>query len=281
MSLFEKLSVVQEKKLKLKDIFILKSPDKNIYRSYFVFNFQKFRTRKWKFLRSKRYYFKRFIFKRFCPNLTYIPKYTKLVTDINIRKKAIKIKKESQLLSYRSKLFLKKRIVGFFATRKVSRIKKLLLFRHMTTHFNSFDSNYETILLRLGICPTIEEARKFLKFGVLKINDHVVTQNRHLNKLDIVELSKNLVVYTKSESFFNKFIKAYDCLKMEICSTLFGYILLMISEDEERSFFDILPFISTINFATFEFIYFNDLMKNQWHFYLDFFTAKKFFHYNR
>nr|BDB10250.1 hypothetical protein [Actinophrys sol] len=281
MSIFDKLSIVEKKKIKLKDIFITESPDKNIYRSYFLFNFQKFRKRKWKFLRSKRYFSSSFIFKRFCPNLTYMPNYSEFITDSNIHKKDIKIKNDAHMLSYRSKLFLKKRILGFFAVRKFSRIKNLLIFRHMTTHFNTFDSNYETVLLRLGICNTIIQAREFVKCGVLKINNHIISQNRHLNSLDIVELSQNLIFFFKYDSVFNKVKKAYDYYKMEICSTVFGYMSLLLKEDPHRMFFDVLPFISTINFSTFDFIYFNDLMKNQWHFYLDFFAAKKFFHYNR
>jgi|688.fasta_scaffold05895_6 hypothetical protein len=44
---------------------------------------------------------------------------------------------------------------------------------------------------------------------------------------------------------------------------------------------DILPFPFTINYSTFDFIYFDFFFKNQWHFNVNWYTLRKFLRYNR
>lgn len=270
-----------KKNIKLKDIFIFRSPDKNIFLSDFVFNFQKFRRRKWKYQRGRRNYFKKVVFTRFAPNLTYVSMYSSFINETLKNQQVIKIDTESQLLSYRSKLFLKKRLGGFFFVKKFKTLRKLFVYKHMITHFNVFDSNYEVLLLRLGFVKSIKEARNYISFGILRINDRIVNQTRHLNNNDLVSCSDNPMIFSLYDSIFNRVFKKYEAYNTTILSKFFDYISLLVKEKEEKFLLGILPFISSINFSNFSFFYFNTLMKNQWHFFIDFFIAKKFLHYKR
>jgi hypothetical protein len=62
---------------------------------------------------------------------------------------------------------------------------------------------------------------------------------------------------------------------------IIDFLRVLIIDEEPNKFIGFLPFTSTFNFSTFSFIYFNILMKNQWHIFIDFYVAKKFLHYAR
>jgi hypothetical protein len=153
----------------------------------------------------------------------------------------------------------------------------------MNIHFNIFDTNFEILLIRLGIAKNVKQARMFVKAGVLNINGHIVTQTRHLNHLDIVKFSKNQVYFKICYSKFSFRIKKYRLIDNSGFFNVFNYIrvLFLRKSREKYKFLGFLPFTSTFNFATFSFIYFNFLMKNQWHFFIDFHIAKKFLQYAR
>lgn len=279
--------ILQKKQVKLKDLFNQYTKS-NVFRSNFTFNFIKFRKQKWKFQRTYKNQEDSNIYKRYAPNLTYIPNYTKFISLSEKKENKIHINKFIQYFSYKSRLILRKRLMTFFLIRKAKLLKKFLVYRHMTTHFNIFDSNYEVLLLRLGLANSIRQAREFIKKGVLKINNHVVNQTHHLNNYDIVELSSNLIEFNVCYSKFSKFYHKYMLMKDEYNFKLIDYIKLLLydknnirNKNRAYLFLGVLPFISTFNFRTFTFIYFNYLLKNQWHFYIDFFVAKKFIHYNR
>jgi hypothetical protein len=268
-------------KHKLSDVFGYKKTfEKNVFRSNFFFNFLKYRKKKWRYFRSPYQYDDSLIFKRFAPNITYVPKYTQLVTEV-IDIDNFRINKFAQLLSYKSKLWFKDRLLKFFLIRKTKLLKKFLVFRQINIHFNVFDTNFEILLIRLGIAKTIKQARVFVKAGVLNINGHIVTQTRHLNHLDIVKFSKNEIYGNIYRSKFNFRLKKYQQRNSSGLFTVFNYIRLLSRMYQKYKFLGFLPFTSTFNFSNFSFIYFNFLMKNQWHFFIDFHIAKKFLQYAR
>jgi hypothetical protein len=278
--------IYKTKILKLNDIFLPRAVyDKNIFRSNFLFNYSKFRHKKWKFQRSKYTFSDPVIFRRFAPNLSYVPNYSQyIVKPIDVDN--IKINLRNQFLTYSAKLFLKKRLLGFFLFQKTKLLKKFMVFRHMNTHFNVFDTNLEVVLLRLGIANSIHQARLYIQQGILEINNHIVTQTRHLNHLDMVKLSRKPILFKIKRSVYDKkvrnFVLEYSQYFLDICN----YITLIVLKNlslikPDQLFFDFLPWTSTFNFSRFSFIYFNFLMKNQWHFFIDFFIAKKFLQYAR
>jgi hypothetical protein len=275
-------SVISKTKVqKLKDVFIFTTnSEKNLFRSTFFFNYVKFRKKKWKYYRSKNQFDMNFIFTRYAPNITYVPKYTHLVTE-PIDVDNMKINKMIQLLSYRSKLFLIRRLLGFFLIRKTKLLKKFMVFKQMNIHFNVFDTNFEVLLTRLCIAKTIKEARIYIQKGILKINNHIVTQTRHLNHLDLVKFSTNCINFIFTSSQFNFKIKKYELIKDCMNLKIIDFLRVLIIDEEPNKFIGFLPFTSTFNFSTFSFIYFNILMKNQWHIFIDFYVAKKFLHYAR
>lgn len=274
--------IYKTKKIKLNDIVNFRSRlEKNIFRSHYFFNFKKLKFRKWKFQRSYKYHHYLFFLRRFSPNLTYVPNYNHLVHPNYLDIDNIKINKYTQLFSYKSKVDLKRRLLGFFLIRKTKLLKAFLVFRHITTHFNIFDTNYEVLLLRLGFVPSIKEARRFIKYGVLKINGHIITKTRHLNDLDYVEFSDNLIDISLIDSCYSHLIKKYNAYEDIIYIKIIDYIYFLCSEYRKKMFMGILPFISPMNYATFNFIYFNKLLKNQWHYYINFYVAKKFLQYAR
>jgi len=270
----------KHKKIKLKDIYIKYAVEKNMYRGLLFFNFKKFRRRKWKFHRSKFLYQPKFVFHRFAPNITYIPRYNHLIQSQG-RIEKIKINEFGQLLTYRSRLALRRKISGFFFVRRYKDLRRMFVFRHMTTHFNVFDSNYELMLVRLGIADTIKEARDFILCGVLKVNGRVQFKTKHFNNFDIVQFSRNLLMPFRIQSYFSKKLGKWASIDEELLLTAFNYFCYLILENHEKSFTGILPFTFPVNYSTFTFIFFNILMKNQWHFVFDFHIVKKFFHYNR
>lgn len=294
-----KRSIVK-KKIKLRDIFV--SSDKNIYRTNFFFNYGKYRHKKWKLARSYKNFEDTVIFKRYAPNISYIPKYSYIITANKIDGDNIKIDKFNQYLTYKSRLFLKKRLMGFYRIHKTKLLKKFLVFRHMSTHFNVFDTNYEILLIRFGLADGIKEARHLIKCGVLKINNFIVNQTRHLNHMDVVQFSSRQIIKKKSYSVFSIPLKKFVTETIYMKLNLFNHFRLLLQE--RRMPMDIkknpqknsqqnpkrnlryeligfLPFISVFNFSNFSFLYHNRLMKNQWHFFIDFYIAKKFIKYNR
>lgn len=300
--------LLRKKQLKLKTILPLKSYEHNIYRSNFFYNFHKYRKRKWS--KQRNAYSNIAIFERYAPNLTYLPEYS---FYINIgsyipRTINVKINKFDQLLNYKSRCLLRSRLSGFFWLRKRKDLKKFLVYRHINLHFNVFDSNYEVFLLRLGILDSIKEIRFYLKQGILKVNNHIVTQTRHFMHLDIIKFSKNFINFYNVNYFYDYKLKRYICNKVYQSLSFFNYIrfyiidyleyevdfddeedyefdhkytIEILEKHEKNKFLGILPFTSVCNFENFSFIYFSTLLKNQWHFFWDFFIMKKFLQYNR
>lgn len=272
----------RNKLVKLKDIYIKFAPEKNIYRGIFFFNFKKFRKRKWKYHRSWFLYENNIIFRRFAPNITYIPRYTYLFRVKNLRTIKIKINESFQILTYRSRLELRRKVGGFFSIRRLRDIRRMFVFRHMSTHFNVFDSSYEVMLLRLGLADTIKDARDFVICGILNINGHNITKTKHLNHLDFVKFeTEALIVSHRVDSYFSRKVRKWVVIQDIIVGAGFPYTRFLVQDNHEKSFLGCLPFTFPVNYKNMSFIYFNILMKNQWHFFLDFFVAKKFFHYNR
>jgi hypothetical protein len=268
------------KKIKLNDIYFKFAEEKNIYRGQFFFNFRKFRKKKWKYHRRNFLYNDNIIFRRYAPNLTYVPNYSSYINK-TVKGDKLKMNTISLLLSYKSRLFLKRKIRGFFNVRSSCELRKIFVFRHITTHFNVFDSNFDIVLLRLGLADTIREAKEFIYLGVLRINGRMQRRIKHLNHLDLVEFTKNDIVPFRITSFFSRRKKKWSVLSDFLVMSAFDYLSLLMSDFDIKNFLGFLPFTSTINLTNFSFIYFSYLMKNQWHFWLDFFVAKKFFHYNR
>lgn len=268
--------------VKLKDIYIKFAPEKNLYRGIFFFNFKKFRKKKWRFHRSRFLYESNIIFRRFAPNITYIPKYTALLKEKNLRAVKIRIKESFQILTYRSRLELKRKVGGFFSIRRLRDLRRMFVFRHMSTHFNIFDSSYEVMLLRLGLADTIKDARDFISCGILNINGHNITKSKHLNHLDYVHFEgEALLVSHRVDSYFSRKQRKWVVIQDLIVAAGFPYTRYLVLQDHDKAFVGCLPFTFPVNYRNMNFIYFNILMKNQWHFFLDFFVAKKFLHYNR
>lgn len=274
--------LLKPKKIQLNDIFNYKTnPVKNMYRSGYFYNYAKFRRRKWKFQRSARNISDEIIFKRYAPNIMYIPNYTKLLK--NKGRDTVKINENKQLFTYRSKLRLKQRLLNFFLIRKAKLLKKFLICRHITTHFNNFDVNYEVLLLRLGIALSIEQARVFIKGGVLKINGHIMKQNHHLNHLDFVQFNSKAVIKIKrTHSTYSRDLRkyVYNIIFYDI-QVIYSLLIRKTYKLDIKNFLGLLPFTSTFNFSNFSFIYFNYLIKNQWHFFINFYVSKKFIQYGR
>ena len=278
--------IYKTKILKLNDIFLPRATyDKNIFRSTFFFNYQKFRHKKWKFQRGFNNFTDKIIFRRFAPNLSYLPNYSRYVVkpmDVD----NIKINHRNQFLTYSAKLFLKRRLLGFFLFQKTKLLKKFLVFRHMNTHFNVFDTNFEVVLLRLGIANSIEQARIYIKNGMLSVNNHIVTQTRHLNHNDLVKLSRKPILFSIIRSDYSKKERCYVLRRRQFYIDIINYLTFIVLRrlsnlKYKHIFFDLLPWTSTFDYSRFSFIYFNYLMKNQWHFFIDFFIAKKFLQYAR
>jgi len=280
-----------KKQIKLNTLITKKTSEINLLRSDFFFNYSKFRKKKWRLQRDTNKYV---LFRRFAPNITYIPNYSHYINIKHITKDfPIKIDKSSQLLTYKSRVELRRRLSGFFLIRKKKDLKRFLTYRYMSLHFNVFDSNFEVFLLRLGLVNSIKQARLHIKDGILKVNRKIVNQTRHFLNLDIVEFSKNLTNFNKIDFIYNDITKKYEMKKLKFSTSFFNYIFYLFYKeyDEEMEefsqdiadtlFLGILPFTSIFNFENYSFIYFNILMKNQWHFFWDFFIMKKFILYNR
>jgi ribosomal protein S4 len=288
------LKILKQKRIKLNTLFTKRTPEINLLRTNYFYNYAKFRKKKWYSQRGQEGTSDSIIFRRFAPNITYIPNYSHYINVKHLTKDTpVKIDKSSQLLSYRSRVELRRRLSGFFLIRKKKNLKKFLTFRYMNLHFNVFDSNFEVFLLRLGLVSTIKEARIHIKNGILKVNKKIVNQTRHFLHLDIIEFSKNLTKFSKINYSYNFEKKGYIKEHIEFESSFFNYILYLIYqildettnkfeiENFENMFLGVLPFTSLFNFVNFSCIYFSTLMKNQWHFFWDFFIMKKFILYNR
>jgi len=187
-----------------------------------------------------------------------------------------------------SKVHLKRRILYFLLLRKVSSLKKLIWNRILKINFHKFDSSYELLLLRLGFANSIRQARGYVKEGIFEINGRITTENKYLQNYDLVCASKNELEIHLNDSFYSRkhggYILKIRCL---VCSLL-NYFLLLTYENEEggiyaneKSLEGVLPYTSTMNFCNLSFIFFSSVVHNQWNFYIDFFSIKKFLQYNR
>ena len=271
------------KKVRIKDTV---SPpvcrDKNILRSNFVFDKTKFRRRKWKFLRSWKNYIDSKTFKRYAPNLNYVPMYSRLI-NYKIDIDNIKINKFMQFFSYKSRVLLVKRFRGLLRYEKISILKKRFVFKHITTNFNNFDTNFEMLLLRIGVVNNMKLAKNIIKQGALIINGRDCFSTRHLVNYDLVAFSpRNLELIDKVPGF-NPITRKYISVLSNISIKLIDYLELMCVEANlnTRMFLGVLPFTSPVNYCTMTFIYFNHLLKNQWNYFFDFYVAKKFVQYAR
>jgi hypothetical protein len=273
------------KKVRVKDTV---SPpacrDKNILRSNFVFDKTKFRRRKWKFLRSWKNYTDSRTFKRYAPNLNYVPLYSRLI-NYKIDIDNIKINKFMQFFSYKSRLLLVKRLRGLLRYEKISILKKRFVFKHITTNFNNFDTNFEMLLLRIGIVNNMKLARTIIKQGALLINGRNCFSTRHLINYDLVSFSKKNLKILDKETNFDHRRRKYKNFTAHLRLKLIDYLELMCIEAKlytnSRLFLGVLPFTSPVNYCTMAFIYFNHLLKNQWNYFFDFYVAKKFVQYAR
>ena len=159
-------------------------------------------------------------------------------------------------------------------------------FLKFTQNFNIFYTNFEVLLLRLGFTKSIRESRIYIKAGVLKVNNHIVRQNRHLMHCDIFKFSKVPVKIRIRRSIFDKKIRKYVLKEKIHFLDLITYAQLLVVDRQsdikkQHKFLGLLPGTSTFNYRKFSCYYFNILMKNQWHFFIDFFVAKKFLQYAR
>lgn len=274
----------KRKKLVCNDIaFPPSNYEKNVLRSIFFYNKTKFKHKKWKFLRSWKFRLYDVLFKRFSPSLKYMPRYTRLISkffDID----NIKINKFRQYLTYKSRLTLVTRLRGLFRFRTVKKLKKNFTYKHITTHFNTFDTNFEMLLLRLGIVTNIKTARVYVKNGILKINHNIRYQTNHLMNFDRVGFSKRETIILKVFSIFWYVTKKYRAMSYDMYLKMIDHMDLLcheVSEFNRHHFLVALPFTSTFNFKNMKFVFFNFLLKNQWNYFFDFFTAKKFLQYAR
>jgi len=272
------------KKITLNDVaFSYSNYDKNIYRSTYFYNKAKFKHRKWKFLRSWKNRLISVLLKRFSPILKYMPRYSRLIVgEIDIDN--IKINKFRQYLTYKSKLTLLKRYRSFFRMRTTKKFKKKFIYKHMTTHFNQFDTNFEMLLLRLGIVNNMKTARVFINDGILKINKHIRYQTHHLINFDRIQFSKRVMYVRKKVTLFLYAYRKYRVRYYHMYLKAIDHIDLLCQEASEYRiyhFLAALPFTFTINYQTMTFVYFNFILKNQWNYCFDFFTTKKFLQYGR
>jgi len=273
------------KKIRIKDTI---SPpacrDKNILRSNYVFDKTKFRRRKWKFLRNWKYYIDSKTFKRYAPNLNYVPLYSRLI-NYKIDIDNIKINKFMQFFSYKSRLLLVKRLRGLLRYEKMRILKKRFVFKHITTNFNNFDTNYEMLLLRIGIVNNMKLARNIIKQGALLINGRDCFSTRHLINYDFISFSDKSINLLDKETMFDYRRRKYRTIYSELCIKIIDYLELVCLEAEfntnTKIFLGILPFTSPVDYCTMSFIYFNHLLKNQWNYFFDFYVAKKFVQYAR
>lgn len=259
--------------------------DKNIYRNLFFFNRSKFKRRKWKFLRSWKNLLENVLIKRFSPNLKYMPMYSRLINK-TIDIDNIKLNKFRQYLTYKSRLTLITRLRGFFRIRTLKKLKQHFVYKHITTQFNSFDNNFEILLVRLGIVDNIKTARVYIKDGVLKVNNFIRYKTSNLKNYDFVEFSDNTIVVFYQKYIFipplRKFKNIYNDYLVKVidqmdymCSHSFA------KRNLNLYFLYMLPFTFPINYENMSFIYFNFLLKNQWNYFFDFYTIKKFLQYAR
>lgn len=276
--------ILKKKKIKSNDVaFPKNSYDKNVYRSMYFYNKTKYKHKKWKFLRSWRNIVVSVIMKRFSPLLKYMPKYSRLVikpVDVD----NIRINKVRQYLTYDSKLSLLKRFRSFFRFRTVKKTKKKFIYKHITTQFNHLDTNFEILLLRLGIVDNMKTARVYINHGILKINKHIRYKTRHLINFDRIKMSRNLIPLIKNMSVFLRRRRRYKVIIFNIYLKTIDHIELLCTEAREfkkQHFLGTLPFTFTINYKTMTFVYFNIIFKNQWNYFFDFFSIKKFLQYAR
>lgn len=295
--------ILKKKKIKLNIVLPFRSTEYNLYRSNYFYNYSKYRKRKWSRQRNKESDF--MIYRRYAHNITYIPNYSYYINTRHIfRNITVKINKFNQLLNFKSKFELGRRLAGYFHIRKKKDLKDFLVYKYINLHFNVFDSNYEVFLLRLGIIDSIKEARRCIKKGVIRINQFLVKQTRHFLNLDSVRFTKNCMDFYDATYRYNYKKRKYDSFKKITSVPFFNYVQSFILDQlkydfdpehdyrdnthieilekvEKNKFLGILPFTSSLNYENYNFVYFNTLVKNQWHFFWDFFVMKKFIQYNR
>jgi hypothetical protein len=167
----------------------------------------------------------------------------------------------------------------------MSILKKRFVFKHITTNFNNFDTNYEMLLLRLGIVNNMKLARNVIKQGVLLINGRNCFSTRHLINYDFISFSNKSINILDKEAIFDRRRRKYRTIYSELCVKIIDYLELVCLEAEfntnTRIFLGLLPFTSPVDYCTMSFIYFNHLLKNQWNYFFDFYVAKKFVQYAR
>jgi hypothetical protein len=182
-------------------------------------------------------------------------------------------------------LLLVKRLRGLLRYEKISTLKKRFVFKHITTNFNNFDTNFEMLLLRIGIVNNMKLARNIIKQGALLINGRDCFSTRHLINYDLVAFSnKNLKILDK-ETDFDYRRRKYTVFASNLRVKLIDYLELICLEAKfnfnSKLFLGVLPFTSPVDYCTMTFIYFNHLLKNQWNYFFDFYVAKKFVQYAR
>lgn len=249
----------------------------------YFFNKTKFKHKKWKFLRSWKNKVINVIMKRFSPLLKYMPRYSRLITKA-VNADNIKINKIRQFLTYSSRLSLLKRFRTFFRIRTVTKTKKKFIYKHITTHFNHLDTNFEMLLLRLGIVDNMKTARVYINTGILKINKHIRFKTHHLINFDLIKFSKRVVLIYKNLAVFLRKRRRYQNFFFDMYLKTIDHVELLCNEVRDfkkQHFFGKLPFTFTMNYKNMTFVYFNIVSKNQWNYYFDFFTIKKFLQYAR
>jgi hypothetical protein len=175
----------------------------------------------------------------------YIQYFFSTILTILIEKKSkliINLKKKKKKIGFLYELF--KKIDSTFVT-KFFKYKTSSIFKKVNNYMSGYHFNYYNNLFY-----KLKNRLKFTKFFNLNVEPK---QNRSY-------LSK---IYTFFPNILN------PDAKFQLRYGVKDFLL------------DILPFPFPINYTTFNFIYFDLVFKNQWHFNVNWYTLRKFLRYNR